>query len=753
MRPLRLELDGFLSYAEPTSIDFSHVRAAAILGPNGAGKTSIVEAMGWSLYGKGRFRGPDDFVSVGMTDARVAFEFALWAGRFRVERQRHVGASSKSELVLLAEADLPPLAETDDHDGSSWTPVGGATIAETQAAIEQLVGMDFATWEATSYIAQGRADAFTQLTPAKRKELLADVLDLDRYSELEERAKARAHDVAVEASTARAGLEHVETDLAGAGDVDTELADAERIRTECEGRVGVLELDHEAATRRVDEARERARGVEGLREELEDLRARRASQARDLVSELDRAQRQRDDHLRAREIQAKAVAKLGLSVQIRVEIEAAAGGKKRELDEAQTAYTREVRLVAEAKGEADLAWREHEAHAERLVEADTTIETLSRSHDPSCPTCSQPLSANLRDDLIHTLTARADEARKANKAAHGQWDAAMARAGELQRRATALETRVADIRGELVSMQERIAVALSDEHRLPAEQHQLERMREQSDDLDEEVGLRGDAINEAKAAFDGKEGELARQIAEGADLQAAVTTATDQLADSQRELAAARRDLDGAGQQLGQLRAKAEAARGLRERQQLLTSEIARLTDTQGNWGPITEMFGRNGIPALVIENAIPALEASANGWLERLASGRLSVRIDSLRAKKTGGLRETLDITVADGEAERPLEGFSGGERQRVNLALRLALAELLAERAGRPIEALILDEAFTALDTEGHQLALEVIRALEDRFPLVLFVTHLDMGQAFPTQIEVSRNGEGSRVEVVST
>jgi len=729
VRPLLLELDGFLSYVEPTSIDFEHVRAAAILGPNGAGKTSIVEAMGWALYGKGRFRGPDEFVSVGATECHVAFEFELAGDRYRVERQRRVGASSKSELVLQ----YRPL--------SSWLPIGGANIAESQAAIEQLIGMDFATWEATSYIAQGRADAFTQLTPAARKQLLFDVLDLDRYGELEERAKDRTRAVATEAATARVGLEHVEASLAEATGIAEDLAEAERIRGELESRMGVLELDHDAAGRRVEEARERARGLEGARGSLDELRARRATEIQRLEAEHARAQRALEDHERLR-----------LSEQIRSEVQGAADAKKHELEEAQAAHTREMRLAAEAKGEADLATRDHARLTEELATIDSRIDSLSKSHDAACYTCSQPLSGELRDDLIRGLMAQADEARQARRLALEEGEAASARANELTTRATNLETRVADLRAELVSMQERIAVAIADEHRLPAEQQQLERMREQTDELTEEILLHGHVVIEAKTEFDEKEGELSRQLAAGAELTAAVQTATAQLEESARGLTAVRTDLDRAGQQLGHLRARAQAAAELRTRQAHLTEQLAVTTATQADWAIVTEMFGRNGIPALVIENAIPALEASANRWLEKLASGRLSVRIDSLRAKKSGGLRETLDITVADGDAERPLEGFSGGERQRVNLALRLALAELLADRAGRRIEALILDEAFTALDAEGRQLALEVIRALEDTFPLTLFVTHLpDMGQAFPTRIEVTRNGS-SRAEVVS-
>ena len=101
IRPLRVELSGFLSYAEPTTLDLGDLPAAVIVGPNGAGKTSLVEALLWSLFGKGRGRSPDVFVSAGKTECRVTFDFTLEGQEYRVIRERSLHAGGKSYLGLF----------------------------------------------------------------------------------------------------------------------------------------------------------------------------------------------------------------------------------------------------------------------------------------------------------------------------------------------------------------------------------------------------------------------------------------------------------------------------------------------------------------------------------------------------------------------------------------------------------------------------------------------------------------------------
>ena len=59
--------------------------------------------------------------------------------------------------------------------------------------------------------------------------------------------------------------------------------------------------------------------------------------------------------------------------------------------------------------------------------------------------------------------------------------------------------------------------------------------------------------------------------------------------------------------------------------------------------------------------------------------------------------------------------------------LALRLAISQLIAERAGQHIECLILDEPFGSLDATRRASVLDLLTRLSAHFPQVLLISHV--------------------------
>lgn len=164
--------------------------------------------------------------------------------------------------------------------------------------------------------------------------------------------------------------------------------------------------------------------------------------------------------------------------------------------------------------------------------------------------------------------------------------------------------------------------------------------------------------------------------------------------------------------------------------------------------------FSKHGIPSLIIEQTLPEVEGRTNGLLERLTDGKMQIRLETLRDKKTGGTKETLDITITDEQGvSRPYETYSGGEAFRVNFALRIALAQLLAERSGVRVRTLVVDEGFGTQDEQGVQSLVEAIQVIQDDFDKIIVITHLsELKEAFPVCIEVQKDSvEGSRFELL--
>lgn len=170
----------------------------------------------------------------------------------------------------------------------------------------------------------------------------------------------------------------------------------------------------------------------------------------------------------------------------------------------------------------------------------------------------------------------------------------------------------------------------------------------------------------------------------------------------------------------------------------------------------LAQAFGKNGIQALMIENILPQLEAETNNILARLTGNQLHVQIVTQKAgrrasKKTTKLIDTLDILIADASGTRPYETYSGGEAFRINFSIRLALARLLAQRAGTSLQMLIIDEGFGTQDAEGCDRLIAAINAIASDFSCILTVTHMpQFKEAFQTRIEVSKNQLGSQLSL---
>jgi DNA repair protein SbcC/Rad50 len=172
----------------------------------------------------------------------------------------------------------------------------------------------------------------------------------------------------------------------------------------------------------------------------------------------------------------------------------------------------------------------------------------------------------------------------------------------------------------------------------------------------------------------------------------------------------------------------------------------------------LAQAFGKNGIQALMIENVLPQLEAETNQILGRLSANQLHVQFVTQRASRKNNatvlkMIDTLDILISDVQGTRPYETYSGGEAFRVNFAIRLALARLLAQRSGMALQLLIIDEGFGTQDDAGCDRLIGAINAIAADFACILTVTHIPhLKEAFQTRIEVCKTEHGSQLKLTA-
>ncbi len=264
MIPLQLTLKNFLSYRD-ASLNFKGLHTACICGANGAGKSSLLEAITWVVWGKSRAATEDDIINGGANSVRVDFDFSCNGQIYRAIRSRTRGRSSSLEFQV----------ETKEGSFKSITAKG---LRSTQEEIITCLKLDYDTFTNSAYLRQGRADEFMLRRPNERKQILADLLKLDRYEQLSGKAKDTAKEYKGKIEQLKQNLEPLEVELAKRTEISTELEQAKQELT----KLQILQDSDRAKL-------EQLKVVEYQRQTWEEQLAIQQNQHQNLSQDCDRA--------------------------------------------------------------------------------------------------------------------------------------------------------------------------------------------------------------------------------------------------------------------------------------------------------------------------------------------------------------------------------------------------------------------------------------------------------------------------------
>ncbi|PJC69484.1 hypothetical protein CO015_00050 [candidate division WWE3 bacterium CG_4_8_14_3_um_filter_42_11] len=734
MIPEKLSLKNFTSYGDDNPpLDLSRMHLTCLSGPNGAGKSSLLDAFTYAVWGEARGKSPDDLVRLGQNLMEVEFEFRLDKACYRIQRARNL-KRGLSELSLFSKT----------AKGKQWSNLTEGTIKETQTRLDQILKTSYETFVNSAFLRQGRADEFTLKGPTERKKILSEILGLQIYDELEEKAKENAKARGQE-------ILRLETQL---GEIENELGQAEIRQMQLkQAEEKVLGLEQKLA--------ETEQQIKLLTETKEVLLIEKASREQ-LEKSINRQKRELSERLIQKKKKEEQILRLKSTLTRKDEIEKKYALKMSlqktndELNEKQSVL---IKLIAQKSGlesqlQSKQAQNEQEI-AKLLVQCQNLKqeglnlnEQIAKTKDSQkrCPLCGNPLGLEQQQDVLKKLNLEHDQKLNLYQKHRMQIQ-------KLQ--ATKFENE------PLLKIQEMIKKNDYDEekHRLVKSRLlQLKGVEEEKTTL-ETVGATLKSEAENLKAQEESIGEVQKTLAEEQQAFAQTRDVALEIAENQKLLAEktlAQKSLlaeeRGARAILGEAKglvSRSEQLSGLRLQKM---AERDFFSQEKNNYEELSLAFGKKGIQAMLIETAIPEIEEETNHLLDRLTDGRLRVTLQTQKDTKKGDTVETLEIVIADELGSRAYEMYSGGEAFRVNFALRLALSKLLTQRAGTKLQFLVIDEGFGTQDTQGRERLVEVINEIKDDFEKILVVTHLDeLKELFPVRIEVEKKTDGSHYNLV--
>ncbi|MCY1303060.1 hypothetical protein D9M70_527490 [compost metagenome] len=160
------------------------------------------------------------------------------------------------------------------------------------------------------------------------------------------------------------------------------------------------------------------------------------------------------------------------------------------------------------------------------------------------------------------------------------------------------------------------------------------------------------------------------------------------------------------------------------------------------------KVFSPAGVRAHILDTVTPYLNERTSEYLGVLTDGDTQATWSTLQSGAKGALKEKFNIAVQSGTGGSSFGLLSGGEKRKVRLACAMALQDMVASRATKPINIFVADEIDHALDEAGLERLMGILNTKAKERGTVLVVSHNSLADWIDQAITVTKTAKGKSV-----
>lgn len=694
MNPIKMTIKNFFSHEE-SEIDFNF-KSCLLIGntegdyskSNGSGKSSVFEALLWALFNKSRAPKMSDLVRWGETSASVVLEFETDGERYRVTRSRN----NKSRVSAVTFEKL-------ESEGA-WIDCSGSTPSLTNSEIEKTIRLDFKTFVNTTYFRQNDASEFAEAEPYRRKEILKSIVDITKWDDWEDSAKKKIRGIKSEIGILDA--------LADEATVVSEKLKKERESMKnCSKQISIIE--HNISTEESS--------YQLFLEELISMKSNLDFDSMEKTKmKIDEMNKRLGRLFSSRSSKENALSKLSSSRSSIFE-------KFEKID----TFLEGKRVVdVDIAGLSLLKSKVTDLKSE-IKYIKITNSNLESKHleEGSCDKCGSLVS----DDMITKFCEEKDLSIKNNNT-------------KIKEMSEELKSILFEIKSteETETLNRKVIDAIE----------KRSYCKERLVTLDSEI----ESISSDIASISDDIGKIETELSLNEEKMSSLKDSSYE--DCEKKVSMKKQSLDGLRnslfvkkKEIGVHEANISQFESRLEKSSDVKKKLEDKRKELDEYVYLKNIFGKNGIQTILLENIIKNHQAIANNVLKEICNEPIQIHMDTQKTSADGSRTlETLDLMIRKDGNILSYNSLSGGEKFRISIALALGLRDLAARFGGTNLNLIMLDEVNSPLDRYGVEtLFVNVIEKISERYKTMVITHDESLKEKFLNVIDVCKvNGISS-------